>query len=253
LKPEERELSACPVEKRHEQSIRQAAGGVHGGPGPCLVQGEFRIRVRRRYGPLKIDPANLDRKNAHELLVGTALPRPIAFVSTVGAEGIFNLAPFSFFTPVSVKPAIVGIAIGRKADGKKKDTLVNVEVTKDFVINLVTEDLAQAMNQTSGEYPREVDEFKVVGLTPVPSDLVKSPRVGESPVNMECRLLQILEFGEFPRINHFVMGEVLRVHIRDEFWMGGEIQSSRLKAIGRMGGDLYCRTGDVFEMKRPVV
>ncbi len=202
---------------------------------------------------MKIDPANLDRKSAHEIMVGSALPRPIAFVSTIGPDGVYNLAPFSFFIPMSVKPAIVGVGIGRKGDGKEKDTLVNIEFSKEFVINLVTEEMAEAMNQTSGEYPSHVDEFKEAGLTPVKADLVKAPRVAESPVNMECRLLQVLEFGEFPRINTFVIGEVIRVHVKDEFWRNGEILSSKLKAIGRMGGDLYCRTRDVFEMKRPVI
>jgi flavin reductase (DIM6/NTAB) family NADH-FMN oxidoreductase RutF len=202
---------------------------------------------------VKINPSSLDRKGAHELLAGVALPRPIAFVSTIGEKGVYNLAPFSFFIPMSVSPAIVGIGIGRKRDGSKKDTLVNIELTKDFVINLVTEALAESMNETAGEYPPEVDEFKVSGLTPLKADLVRSPRVGESPINMECRLLQISEYGEFPRINNFVIGELVQVHVKDEFWVGGEIQSSRLRAIGRMGGDLYCRTTDLFEMKRPVI
>ena len=202
---------------------------------------------------MKIDPATMDRKTAHDIMVGAALPRPIAFVSTIGANGVYNLAPFSFFIPMAAKPAIVGVGIGRKRDGSKKDTLVNIEFAKDFVINVVTESLAEAMNQTAGEYPPEVDEFAVAKLTPVKAALVKSPMVAESPVKMECRLLQILEFGQFPGINNFVVGEVIQVHVKDELWVNGEIQSSRLKAIGRMGGDLYCRTSDVFEMKRPVV
>jgi flavin reductase (DIM6/NTAB) family NADH-FMN oxidoreductase RutF len=202
---------------------------------------------------MKIDPATLDRKNAHDVMVGAALPRPIAFISTVGESGIYNLAPYSFFIPLSAKPAIVGVGIGRKRDGKKKDTLVNIEFSKDFVINVVTESLAEAMNQTAGEYPPEVDEFQVAKLTAEKADLVKAPMVAESPVRMECRLLQILEYGEFPGIHNFVIGEVIRVHVKDEFWTDGEIQSSRLKTVGRMGGDLYCRTTDLFEMKRPVV
>ena len=202
---------------------------------------------------MKIDPATLDRKSAHDVMVGVALPRPIAFISTAGENGIYNLAPYSFFIPLSAKPAIVGVGIGRKRDGSKKDTLVNIEFSRDFVINVVTESLAEAMNQTSGEYPPEVDEFQVAKLTPEKADLVKAPMVAESPVRMECRLLQILEYGEFPSIHNFVIGEVIRVHVKDEFWADGEIQSSRLKTIGRMGGDFYCRTADVFEMKRPVV
>ena len=202
---------------------------------------------------MKIDPATLDRKSAHDVMVGVALPRPIAFISTAGENGIYNLAPYSFFIPLSAKPAIVGVGIGRKRDGSKKDTLVNIEFSRDFVINVVTESLAEAMNQTSGEYPPEVDEFQVAKLTPERADLVKAPMVAESPVRMECRLLQILEYGEFPSIQNFVIGEVIRVHVKDEFWADGEIQSSRLKMIGRMGGDSYCRTTNIFEMKRPVI
>ncbi|MCX5916079.1 MAG: flavin reductase family protein [Deltaproteobacteria bacterium] len=202
---------------------------------------------------MKIDPATLDRKSAHDVMVGVALPRPIAFISTAGENGIYNLAPYSFFIPLSAKPAIVGVGIGRKRDGSKKDTLVNIEFSRDFVINVVTESLAEAMNQTSGEYPPEVDEFQVAKLTPEKADLVKAPMVAESPVRMECRLLQILEYGEFPSIHNFVIGEVIRVHVKDEFWADGEIQSSRLKTIGRMGGDSYCRMTNIFEMKRPVI
>jgi flavin reductase (DIM6/NTAB) family NADH-FMN oxidoreductase RutF len=202
---------------------------------------------------MKIDPANIDRKSVHDILVGAVLPRPIAFISTLGQDGVYNLAPYSFFIPVSMRPVLLGIGIGRKRDGSKKDTLVNIEWGKDFVVNLVTEALAEAMNQTAGEYPKDVDEFQVAGLTPIKADRVKSPRVAESPVNMECRLHQILGFGDSPRLNEFVLGEVLQIHVKDEYWVNGEIQSTKLKAIGRMGGDFYSRTTDVFEMKRPVV
>lgn len=202
---------------------------------------------------MKFDFENLDLKQAHDLLVGAVLPRPIAFVSTVGKDGVYNVAPFSYFTVLSSKPAVVGIGIGRKRDGKKKDTLANIEFTKDFVINVVTESLAKEMNQASGDYPSNVDEFTEIGLTPAPSDLVRSPRVAESPVNMECRLMQILEFGEEPRLQSFVIGEIVRVHVKDELQVNGVIKADRLKSIGRLGEDLYCRTTDTFEMKRPTI
>ncbi len=201
---------------------------------------------------MKLDPSQLDWMEAHELLVGAVLPRPIAFVSTIGADGVNNVAPFSFFSSISVKPAYVGFSIGRYRDGRKKDTLVNIEFTKDFVINIVTEELVDAMNQASRDYPSHVDEFKEVGLTPVRSDLVRSPRVIESPVNMECRLVKILEFGEAPRMNTFVIGEVLRVHVKDDLWIDHKIKADRLKAVGRLGEELYCRTTDMFEKKRPL-
>lgn len=201
---------------------------------------------------MKIDLSQLDWMEAHELLVGAVLPRPIAFVSTIGADGVNNAAPFSFFSSISVKPACVGFSIGRYRDGRKKDTLVNIEFSKDFVINIVTEELVDAMNQASKDYPSDVDEFKEVGLTAVKSDLVRSPRVAESPINMECQLVKILEFGEAPRINCFVIGEVLRVHVKDDLCIGNRIKADRLKAVGRLGEELYCRTTDIFEKKRPL-
>ena len=202
---------------------------------------------------MKIDPAALDVAGAHEFMVGAVLPRPIAWVSTIGEDGVHNLAPFSFFSGLSTKPAVVGFGVGAKRDGSKKDTLVNIEFSKEYVINIVTESVAAAMNQTAGEYPSHVDEFKEAGLTAIKSDLVKPPRVAESPINLECRLLQILEFGKPPRINRFVIGEILRAHIRDELCKNGVIQGDRLKAVCRMGEDFYCRTLDRFEMKRPII
>jgi flavin reductase (DIM6/NTAB) family NADH-FMN oxidoreductase RutF len=202
---------------------------------------------------MKFDLDKFGIKDCHDLLVGAVLPRPIAFVSTIGANGVNNLAPFSYFTVLSSKPPILGFGIGSKRDGGKKDTLANLEFSGDFVINVVTENLVEAMNQTSGDYPPEVDEFQVAGLTPGKSDLVQSPRVTESPINIECKLKQILQFGDAPRINRFVVGEAVRIHVKKELLEGNITRAERLKAIGRMGGDLYCRTQDLFEMKRPVI
>ena len=200
---------------------------------------------------MKIDPANLDRADAHELLVSAIVPRPIAFVSTVGEDGVYNVAPFSFFAPMATKPAIVGFGTAWTREGQKKDTLRNIEFAKEFVISVVDESLAEPMNQASYAYPSYVDEFKEVGLTPMKADLVKAPMVAESPVNMECRLRQILDFGELPRKTSFIVGEVLRVHVKDELWVNKEIQTTKLGAIARLGAELYCRTRDVFEMKKP--
>ena len=200
---------------------------------------------------MKLDPVNLESRNAHELLVSIVLPRPIAFVSTVSEDGVFNAAPFAFFSGICAKPMLIGFTIGRKRDGQKKDSLANIESSREFVINVVTETLAEAMNQTSKDYPSHVDEFKEAGLTPVNADIVKPPMVAESPVNMECRLVQSLEFGDAPRYNTFVIGEVVRIHIKDDLYVNDKIQISRLKAIGRLGGEFYCRTTDMFEMKRP--
>lgn len=199
---------------------------------------------------MKIDPKDLEHRDAYRLFMSAVVPRPIALVSTVGQNGVFNLAPFSGFATMGLSPPLVHINISRKRGGQKKDTLANIEFAKDFVINVVTEDLAEPMNQSSAEYPPDVSEFKEVGLTPVKADLVKSPMVAESPVNMECQLVEILEFGELPRTTSIVIGEVVRVHIKDGLYVNGEIQMSALKVLGRLGGDLYCRTRDTIEMKR---
>jgi len=200
---------------------------------------------------VKVDPANLDKRELHELFMSAIVPRPIAFVSTVGEDGVFNLAPFSCFTSLCLKPALVGLQFGWKRNGGEKDTLRNIEFSKDFVLNVVDETMAQAMNQTSANYPSDVDEFKEVGLTPVKSDLIKAPRVAESPVHMECKLVQILEFGKAPSGSRFVIGEVVLVHIKDELWLNDHIKISEFKSIGRLGEELYCRITDVFEMKAP--
>ena len=113
--------------------------------------------------------------------------------------------------------------------------------------------MVEAMNKASSDYPPEVDEFKETGLTPVKADLIKSPMVGESSVSLECKVAQILEFGEFPRISSFIIAEVALVHIKDEYLIDGELDKSKLNAIGRLGGELFCRTSDTFNMKRDFV
>jgi len=204
---------------------------------------------------MKIDPATLRPRDLHHLFTSVVVPRPIAWVSTVGEDSIFNLAPFSAYCTVSISPAIVGFGVAPTRDGNKKDTLRNIEATKEFVINIVNEILAEPMNITSAPYQSDVDELKEAGLTSVKADLVKAPMVAESPINMECRLNQILEFGETPMTSYFIIGEVLRVHVQDELYADGAIQMSKLKAVGRLGGgigsDMYCRTSDSFGMGRP--
>ncbi len=200
---------------------------------------------------MKIDPTNLDWRDGHELMMGSVVPRPIAFVSTIGKDGVFDVAPFSAFSTVSVKPTLICFTAGSRRDGQKKRTLLNIESSREFVVNIVTEAMAEAMNQSSAVYPYDVDKFKAAGLTPVKADIVKPPMVGESPINLECRVLEMHEFVAPPRRSSLIIGQVLLVHIKDECYQNGEIQMSKLKAIARMGGQFYCRTRDIFEIKRP--
>jgi flavin reductase (DIM6/NTAB) family NADH-FMN oxidoreductase RutF len=203
---------------------------------------------------LTVDPAAADPRDVYKLMIGAIVPRPIAFVSTVSPDGTPNLAPFSFFTAISANPPVVCFSpMVRGSDACRKDTLCNVEATREFVVNIVSEDFAAAMNACSGDFPPEVDEFQVSGLTPLASELVRPPRVAESRVHMECRLLQIVHVSAKPLGGSLVIGEVLRFHVADELFQNFRIDPDRLRAIGRMGGPSYVRTTDRFEMERPVV
>jgi len=201
-----------------------------------------------------VDPATEQAPNVYKLMIGLIVPRPIAFVSSISADGVRNLAPFSFFTAVSANPPIICFAPMRNSRGQMKDTLRNIEATREFTVNIVSEDIAVQMNQCSGEYPPDVDEFEVSGLTPVPSDMVKPARVGESKASMECRLVQIVEASALPLGGSLVLGEVVRFHVADS--VAGEsfrIDPDQLRAIGRMGGPTYTRTQDRFDLARPGV
>lgn len=185
-------------------------------------------------------------------MIGAIVPRPIAFVSTISREGSYNLAPFSFFTAVCANPPIICFCPNRREwPDPRKDTLRNILFTREFVVNIVSEEFAQQMNLTSGEYPPEVDEFELSGLTPIPSDLVKAPRVAEAHVNMECRLYLAMEIGALPLSGNLVLGEVLRIHVEDRYFDNFKIDPDKLQAIGRMGGSSYTRTTDRFDMQRP--
>jgi flavin reductase (DIM6/NTAB) family NADH-FMN oxidoreductase RutF len=198
---------------------------------------------------LAIDPSAQPPLNNYKLLIGSVVPRPIAFVSTISPEGIRNLAPFSFFNAVCGNPPVVCFASGIREP--PKDTLANVRATGEFVVNIVTEDIAEQMNLTSGEYPAGVDEFAISGLTPVPSDLVAPFCVLESPVNMECKLLQIVEVSTRPLGGSLVIGEVVRFHLDPALTNNFRVDAEKLRAIGRMGGMEYTRTRSRFEMERP--
>ncbi len=196
-----------------------------------------------------IDPAAVPATINYRILVGAVVPRPIAFVSTVSPDGVFNLAPFSFFNVVCGDPPVICFSpIWRNPP---KDTLVNIRATGEFVVNIVSEGFADKMNLCSGEYPAAVDEFQVSGLTPVPSEVVRAPRVQESHVNMECRLLQIVEVSSRPMGGSLVLGEVVRFHVDDAVIHDYRIDADKLQAVGRMSGYDYARTRDRFSLVRP--
>jgi flavin reductase (DIM6/NTAB) family NADH-FMN oxidoreductase RutF len=199
---------------------------------------------------MKIDPKSLNSSERYRLMGSIVIPRPIALVSTVSTNGVLNLAPFALFNLICLDPVpMVFFTLVRRRGVSKKDTLVNIEQNKEFVINMVTEEIAQKMNVAGIDYPQEVDEFHTAELTPVSSDLVKVPRVAESPINMECCLTQIVEFGKTDITGEMVVGEVIRVHVRDVFYTNGVIDAASIHIIGRMGWGLYTRTRDLFEIR----
>ncbi len=198
-----------------------------------------------------IDAATLEPRQRYRLLISTVTPRPVAWVSTRAPDGSHNLAPFSFFQALSGTPPYIMISVGKRK-GQPKDTLRIIEETGEFVINMVTEDLAEQMNLTSGEYGPEVDEFVVAGLTPVAADLVKAPRIAESHVSMEAKLAQ---FVTLPGSDYtLIIGEILRWHIDDSVLApDGLLDLSRLRPVGRLARDEYTKFGEMFEMIRPKV
>ncbi len=194
----------------------------------------------------------IDHQQCYRLLIGSIVPRPIAWVSSIDADGVPNLAPFSFFSIASHYPPLVTIAVGEK-EKELKDTAANIQTTKGYVIHTVTDDFADDMNASAANYAPQQDEFAEIGLETVPSDLVDAPRIKGCPVAMECTFEQMLEFGDEWK-THLVIGRVLRWHVREDLMLDDKyVNPHTLKPVGRLGGPRYCRTHDIYEMQAPYV
>jgi flavin reductase (DIM6/NTAB) family NADH-FMN oxidoreductase RutF len=212
---------------------------------------------------MDVTPSQLAHREFYNLLISAVVPRPIAWVSSLSASGQPNLAPFSFFNAVCAKPPLLAFAPGMRSPkksaatgeiaGEPKDTLRNIRETKEFVINVVTFELAEAMNLTSGDYDAAVNEFEVAKLASTPSKVVRPRRVAESPVSFECKLHQILDFNPAPEGGSLVIGEIVSIHISERHLKEGRLDRNSLDLIGRMGGMQYTRTTERFEMARPKV
>jgi flavin reductase (DIM6/NTAB) family NADH-FMN oxidoreductase RutF len=207
-----------------------------------------------------VSPSDLAHNELYAILLNSVAPRPIAWVSTTSPAGQNNLAPFSFFNVVCVDPPLLAFAPGLRrpktpeaGHGEAKDTLRNIRETREFVVNIVTYELREAMNSTSGEYDASVDEFGLAKLTPEPSKIVRPPRVAESPVSFECKLHQILDFSTAPTSGSLVIGQIVSIHMKDAHLKDGRLDRNSLDLIGRMGGLQYTRTTQRFDMVRPKV
>jgi flavin reductase (DIM6/NTAB) family NADH-FMN oxidoreductase RutF len=192
-----------------------------------------------------IDPSNLEVQEGYKLLIGSVVPRPIAWTSTVSREGTYNLAPFSFFTVASRNPPMLCISVGPRQgeDGATKDTLDNIEGTEEFVINIVSLALSNKMHESSKNHPPEADEFEKAGLSPAACEVVNAPRVEEAGVSMECLLDRVLSLGS----DHLVIGRMIRFHVRDELYKDGRIDVAALDPLGRLTGN-YTRIQTIFDL-----
>jgi len=197
---------------------------------------------------VSIDPGELAPRELYALHISALLPRPIAWVSTVNAAGIRNLAPFSFFGGVTSDPPIMSLGIGSRR-GVEKDSLANIRATGEFVINMVDEELAPSMVLTSGDFPAGVDEFEIAGIESAPSSKVRPPRVKRSPVAMECRVERILRVGRSG--GHLVLGEAVFFHVRRDLWVGGQVSPEGFRPVARLGSTAYAKMGEIFHSPRP--
>ncbi len=188
----------------------------------------------------------------YRLIIGSVVPRPIAFVSTMNKQGQVNLAPFSFFMGVSSNPPCLAFSVSRKPSGEKKDTLRNIEETGDFVINTASEWLIEPLVHTAADFPYGVDEMAKVGLTPIASKMVKPPRVREAAVQFECALHHLLQIGDGTAGSaELIVGKILYLHVQKTAYQNGRILLSETKPVSRLGGTSYAKLGELFDIPIP--
>lgn len=213
---------------------------------------------------MQIKPSEVKPRDFYRILISAVAPRPIAWVSTVSKDGVPNLAPFSFFNVVCGTPPMLGFSPGRRGKDVRealgsplapassmKDTLQNIRDTGEFVVAVVTYEVAERMNMTAQDCDASIDEFKLAGITPRASALVKPAQVADSPVNFECQVRHILDLGSETSGSSLVIGEVVSATLSDAVLVDGKIEGNLLDLVGRMGGNQYSRTTDRFDLARP--
>ncbi|EZH67377.1 hypothetical protein DH09_05450 [Bacillaceae bacterium JMAK1] len=196
------------------------------------------------------DPTELSTQEMYKLMIGSVVPRPIAWVSSLSKDGVYNLAPFSFFTVASRKPPTLLFSVGpgvQERSGTVKDTLTNIRETEQFVIHVVPEHLANAMHESSLHYPEHIDEFNKSQLTPISSLTVKPPTIKEAPIAFECVKSDIIQVGT----DHLVLGQVKRVRVNDDVYLGNyKTNIAELSPLARLAGDYSTLTTPSFPLPR---
>ena len=201
------------------------------------------------------DPKVAEVGDVHKLLLGGVAPRPIALVSTISADGINNLSPFSFFNAFGANPPVVAFSPARRGrDGSTKDTLHNLEATRECVVNAVSFDIVEQVSLASTEYPADVDEFIKSGLTAIDSESVRPKRVTESPFHMECKVIQIIPLGEKNASGNLVICEVIKFHVAESVFTDGVIDPNLINLVGRNSANYYTKAFDsaIFEIEKPI-
>ena len=202
-----------------------------------------------------IDPSTISQQDLHGILLTAVAPRPICFASTIDASGNVNLSPFSYFNVFSSNPPILIFSPARSGrDNTHKHSYLNVKEVPEVVINIVNHPIVEQMSLSSTAYDRGVNEFTKAGLTEVPSEFVKPPRVGEAPVSFECTVQQTIELAKEPGAGNLIIAKVERIHLNNDYLTDGQLDTQKLDLVGRMGGSWYVKaSGDaLFEIPKPI-
>lgn len=199
---------------------------------------------------LSIDPKAMTERDVYKFLIGSIIPRPIAFVTTLSEKGVLNAAPFSYFSVVSSNPPMISVSIGR-VNGVQKDTARNAIYRKAFVVHICDESNIEAVNQTSARLPADVSEVETVGFTPIKSTSIEVPGIKESKIRLECELEKSFPLGTDGISCDLLIGRMVRFHIEEDLYQNGRIDPLKLKPVSRLAGSNYSTLGRIFSIERP--
>ncbi len=202
---------------------------------------------------MNFDPLNIDPTYCYKLMVGSITPRPIAWISSLSAVGVLNLAPYSFFTVASCNPPVLAVTQVNPRDRAAKDTLTNLRATQECVVNIVSEELAEIMNASCGDYPPDVSEFLALGIESEASYFVAVAGVKAAKVRFECKLREIIEVSSLPMGGQMMFLDVVNIYVNELILIADQIAPHLLNSVGKLGADWYAKTQDPFEMARPVL
>lgn len=200
---------------------------------------------------LSIDPASLSERENYKFLIGSIIPRPIAFVTTISKDGVLNGAPFSYFNIVSSNPPMISLSIQRSS-GRQKDTARNIMESKEFVVHIVDDHNVEKINKTAANLPPDESEIELANLTPIESAKISVPGVKEAKIRMECSMEHSFELGgsDTPGCD-FIIGKVVQFHVESDIYENGRINPRGLGAVSRLAGNNYAKIGEIFEIERP--